>query len=235
MVVRPSPCDPNRVRSLLEAQTLDRPQAVEAHLETCEACQRQLETLAAGDNLWADVRRCLGPDADHGNPPTTGAVADGESQRDVEENEDADWLLGFPDFLGPSDNPAMLGHLGTYEIAGVIGRGGMGIVLKGFDAELNRYVAIKVLAPQLATSAAARQRFRREALAAAAVVHGHVLAIHTVVTSAALPYLVMPYVAGESLQQRIDRAGVLELKEILRIGMQVAEGLAAAHARAGPP
>jgi serine/threonine-protein kinase len=90
-------------------------------------------------------------------------------------------------------------------------------------------VAIKVLAPQLATSASARQRFAREARAAAAVVHDHVVAIHAVVPSAALPYLVMPYCAGESLQQRIDRTGALELKEILRIGMQVADGLAAAH------
>jgi serine/threonine-protein kinase len=124
----------------------------------------------------------------------------------------------------------MLGRLGHYEIVEVIGRGGMGIVLKGFDPQLNRYVAIKVLAPHLAASGAARQRFDREAKAAAAIVHEHVIAIHSISVESSPPYLVMPLIAGESLQQRIDRTGPLEIKEILRIGAQVAEGLAAAHA-----
>ncbi len=232
MVARPSKCDPNRVRALLQGQLLDQWQAeMESHLETCEDCRRELETLAAGADWWADVRRCLGREGHHDNPPPTGATNSNESNRDIAAEEGADSLAAFPHFLTPSDNPAMLGRLGTYEIVEVLGRGGMGVVLKGFDAELDRYVAIKVLAPQLATSASARQRFAREARAAAAVVHDHVVAIHAIVPSAALPYLVMPYCAGESLQQRIDRTGALELKEILRIGMQVADGLAAAHAQ----
>ena len=151
----------------------------------------------------------------------------------VGQQPDRDSLLDElpPGVLSPSDNPAMLGCLGPYEIAKVIGRGGMGIVLKGFDRDLNRYVAIKVLAPHLATSAAARQRFAREARAAAAVVHDHIVAIHDVDNTGRLPYLVMPFVAGQSLQERLDRDGSLELKEILRIAMQVAEGLTAAHAQ----
>ena len=84
----------------------------------------------------------------------------------------------------------------------------MGIVLKGFDRDLNRYVAIKVLAPHLATSAAARQRFAREARAAAAVVHDHIVAIHAVDNAGRLPYLVMPFVAGQSLQERLDQRRV---------------------------
>ena len=74
----------------------------------------------------------------------------------------------------------MLGRCAGYEISGVIGCGGMGIVLKGFDPALNRYAAIKVLAPHYASSGAARQRFAREAQAAAAVVHDNVIAIHGV-------------------------------------------------------
>ncbi len=107
----------------------------------------------------------------------------------------------------------------------------MGVVFKAFDTELNRPVAVKVLAPYLAGSGAARKRFAREARAAAAVGHEHVVAIHNVETDGESPFLVMPYVAGESLQQRIDRAGALELCEILRIAMQTASGLAAAHAQ----
>jgi formylglycine-generating enzyme required for sulfatase activity len=113
----------------------------------------------------------------------------------------------------------------------VIGRGGMGVVLKAFDAALHRVVAIKVMAPELATSATARKRFEREARAAAAVSHDHVVTIHAVEEAHGLPYLVMQYVAGVSVQDVLDQSGPLELKQILRIGMQTAAGLAAAHAQ----
>ncbi len=143
----------------------------------------------------------------------------------------------------------MLGRLGRYEIEQTIGAGGMGIVLKGFDTELNRPVAVKVLAPHLAHSGAARQRFAREARAAAAVVHEHVVAIHNVESDGVesggvqeggvaggdsprdVPFLVMQYVPGRSLEERVNQDGPLEPEEILRIGSQAAAGLAAAHAQ----
>ena len=131
--------------------------------------------------------------------------------------------------LEPADEPNVLGRLGGYDVLEIIGRGGMGVVLKGFDRELKRCVAIKVLAPHLAQSSLARKRFAREAQAAAAVVHPNVLAIHQVQPNGRLPFLVMPLVAGESLAERLAAQGTLELKEILRIGMQAAAGLAAAH------
>ena len=109
----------------------------------------------------------------------------------------------------------------------------MGVVLKAFDPSLSRVVAIKVLAPQMAASGAARRRFSREAKAAAAVVHDHVISIYAVDNDPAssLPYLVMPCIAGQSLQERIDRDGPLRNEEVLRIGRQTALGLAAAHAQ----
>jgi len=82
----------------------------------------------------------------------------------------------------------------------VIGRGGMGIVLRALDERLHRVVAIKVMAPQLATSAAARKRFSKEAQAAAAICHDHIVTIHAVDEANGSPYLVMQYVAGVSLQ-----------------------------------
>lgn len=105
----------------------------------------------------------------------------------------------------------------------------MGVVFKAIDTELNRPVAVKVLAPHLARNGAARQRFSRESRAAAAVVHEHVVAIHNVDSNAKHPYLVMQYVAGESLQARVDREGPLGVESILRIGIQAALGLFAAH------
>jgi WD40 repeat protein len=135
------------------------------------------------------------------------------------------------DFLSPAEKPGLLGRLGHYEVSEVIGRGGMGVVLKAFDQTLQRVVAIKALAAPLATSGTARKRFVREAQAAAAVRNEHVIDIHAVEEAGERPYLVMEYVSGVSLQQRLDRAGSLEIKEVLRIGLQTAAGLAAAHAQ----
>jgi hypothetical protein len=134
-------------------------------------------------------------------------------------------------FVTPTDKPGLLGSLGHYDLQEVIGHGGMGIVLKAIDDKLHRVVAIKVMAPQLATSLNARKRFIREAQAAAAVRDNHVIGIYAVEAGEELPYLVMEYVSGESLQQRLDRTGPLDLREILRIGHQTACGLAAAHAQ----
>ena len=154
---------------------------------------------------------------------------DGETQGVVpKDNKAAEDDLGF---LAPSDKPDVLGRLGHYDILELIGRGGMGTVLRAFDDKLHRVVAIKVMAAQLATNAAARKRFTREAQAQAAVSHDHVVTIHAVEGDRPQPYLVMQYVAGLSLQQRLDRDGPLALHEILRIGIQTASGLAAAHAQ----
>jgi len=127
--------------------------------------------------------------------------------------------------------PDHLGRLGPYEVVDRVGQGAMGVVYKAQDAALNRYVAIKALAPQWASDQAARRRFTREAQAAAAVTHPHVITIYAVGQWRGRPFLVMEFVTGLSLQQRIDERGPLELKELLRIGVQVASGLAAAHAQ----
>jgi WD40 repeat protein len=187
-----------------------------AHLEGCACCQQTLEELAGGTDAWSAAARHLG-----GEP-----AEDGASLRrvlaDLEADEPAaEAVPGEPDWAG---------GLGHYKVLGVLGRGGMGVVLKGFDRALHRVVAIKVMAPQLAGSAGARKRFVREARAAAAVRNEHVVNIHAVEDVSRLPYLVMEYIAGKSLQQRIDRDGPLGLEEILRIGTQVARGLTAAHA-----
>jgi WD40 repeat protein len=107
----------------------------------------------------------------------------------------------------------------------------MGLVLKGSDPVLRRVVAIKVLAPELSYLGSARLRFAREARAAASVAHEHVVAIHAVDSAKGLPYIVMQYVAGKSLEERIEQDGPLSIQEILRIGLQTASGLAAAHAQ----
>ena len=131
-------------------------------------------------------------------------------------------------FLEPSSDSGSLGRLGHYEIQDVIGKGAFGIVLKAFDEKLQRVVAIKVLAPEMATTSPARKRFLREARSSAAVRHDNVVSIYAVEDNP-LPYLVMEYIPGQTLQQRLDGTGPLDIREILRLGRQVAEGLAAAH------
>jgi hypothetical protein len=132
-------------------------------------------------------------------------------------------------FLAPVSKPGLLGQLGPYEVQTTLGRGGFGIVLKGFDERLHRVVAIKVLSPAYSANGAARARFLREARAAAAVKNEHVVGIYDVQGDADPPYLVMEYIEGVSLQDKLDRHGAASVKEILRVGMQIAEGLEAAH------
>jgi WD40 repeat protein len=134
-------------------------------------------------------------------------------------------------FLGLPGEPNSLGRLGHYEVLELVGHGGTGVVLKAWDTKLKRVVAVKALAPRLAASATARQRFVREAQATAAVRDDNVVAIYAVSEDGPVPFLVMEFISGLTLEQRVKRGRTLELKEILRIGMQVAAGLAAAHAQ----
>lgn len=150
----------------------------------------------------------------------------GDTETHAPGNNSGDLSL---DFLSPSDKPDSLGRLDHYEVQNVVGRGGMGIVLRAFDEKLHRVVALKGMTREIAGSTAARKRFSREAKAAAAVVHDHIVPIHAIEEAGPTPYLVMQFIQGQSLQQKIDAEGSLELKEILRIGMQIASGLAAAH------
>lgn len=195
--------------------TIDHNEVVK-HVENCEHCQARLETICQAGLTWEEAGELLRAnplDDSVGSSPDT---LDSRAGRT---------------FLHPSEHPQSLGRFGRYEIMEFLGRGGMGIVMRGFDPALNRYSAIKVLAPELATSAAARKRFSREAKCAAAVVHQHVVPIQTVDEHDGIPYLVMPVVEGKSLQQRVDQAGPLAVVEAVRIAAQIAEGLAAAHSQ----
>jgi serine/threonine protein kinase len=202
------------------------------HVARCEACQSRLAELAGGETWWSEARESLSGGAEFDWTP-----AASWSARVLPERP-ADWPIARQQrdsavrkLLAPASHPELLGRLGRYDIERVIGAGGMGIVLKAHDSELNRPIAVKVLASHLAHVGAARERFAREGRAAAAVVHEHVVAIYNVESDGEVPFLVMQYVPGRSLQARVDAEGPLAVEEILRIGMQAASGLAAAHAQ----
>lgn len=225
-------CDAAVVQRYLDRQlSADDEAALEMHLDHCSTCRRTLDNSAAEDSWWNEASRFLPADEWDGACSLTHTGLSSAEDNTEMSRDPASILRRLSAWLDPTDDPAMLGRFGGYEIVGVIGEGGMGVVLKGHEPSLNRYVAIKVLAPHLASNGAARQRFSREAQAAAAVLHENVIAIHRVDESKGLPYLVMPYIAGVSLQKRLDEEGPLALVAILRIGRQIAAGLAAAHAQ----
>ncbi len=216
-------CDDVALEAILRTDPPSEPSEEQlAHVETCSRCQQRITELAGPMAMWQGVKAAISKSAEssqqRGFPPVNldpSAIHWTESMA--------------KQLLSPPTHPEMLGRLGRYEVERLIGSGGMGVVFKAFDTELNRPVAIKLLAPYLASSGPAWKRFAREARAAAAVVHQHVVPIHNVETERESPFIVMHYVSGESLQARIDRNGPLQLCEILRIGMQVADGLSAAH------
>lgn len=230
MNTQPETCNP----SLVDAYLTETLRAVEEaeflrHLESCASCRRQIEQAAAEPASWSDAEEFLRDQPfDSVSFGTSSSFSGQDELSDCKAVASAEvaQVLGM---LNPTDHPEMLGRLGGYEVSGVIGSGGMGVVLKAFDGPLDRTVAIKVLAPRLASSGAARRRFAREAKAAATVLHPNVIVIHGVLNDGPLPFLVMPYIRGESLQRRLDRQGPLQTEEILRIGQQVASGLSAAH------
>ena len=239
MKTSPAQCDPVLLRKSLQ-DCLSEPQEewLAAHLDDCVSCQLQITTMAAGGDDWSRVEQALRDEISGTYPPCRGMLStlvsgslsssSGHSQSARAEVRPSDFAV---DFLEPARQADSIGRINDIEILSVIGQGDNGIVLKGYQQELNRLVAVKVMAAQLATSAESRKRFGREAQATAAIVHPNVMPILTVHSSGQLPYLVMPYVDCESLQERLDRGGSLPTLDILRIGHQVASGLAAAHSQ----
>jgi eukaryotic-like serine/threonine-protein kinase len=235
---------PSQLQALLDSQLSAAEQSdLVRHLDGCEGCQQAMQNLANGGKPWTDpvlqldsdrpaVESAFWPTVAHLNrvgptplPPESVTVPAPDHPATASE-------LAL-DFLAPPEEPGTLGRLERFHVLRVVGRGGMGMVLEALDACLQRKVAIKVMDPQLARDETSRKRFCREARAAAAVVHENVVTIHQVDTDEKhdLPYLVMQYVAGESLQELLDRKGALPVADIVSIGQQIAQGLAAAHSQ----
>src|SRR5262245_28262936 len=118
--------------------------------------------------------------------------------------------------------------LGPYEVLAAVGAGGMGEVYRGRDTRLDRTVAIKVLSPHLAQSPELRQRFEREARAISSLSHPHICALFDIGHENGTDFLVMEYLAGESLADRLPK-GPLPLPSALRVGLEIAGALEAAH------
>src|SRR5262245_60183592 len=113
-------------------------------------------------------------------------------------------------------------RLGPYEVVGAIGAGGMGEVYKAKDTRLDRTVAVKVLPAHLSSSAESRQRFEREAKTISQLSHSHICALYDVGREGDVAYLVMEYLEGETLSDRLGK-GSLSLEQTLRYATEIAD------------
>jgi serine/threonine protein kinase len=135
------------------------------------------------------------------------------------------------DFLERGREAGDLGQLGHYRILKQIGEGGMGTVFHAVDTKVDREVAVKVIRPDF-RGTDAEARFEREARATAQIKHDHVVEIYHFDRIGEVLCLEMPLLRGESLHARLQREKQLPLADVLKIGREMAEGLAAAHAAA---
>ncbi|MFO0926746.1 MAG: serine/threonine-protein kinase [Gemmataceae bacterium] len=184
----------------------------------CPRCDRAI-TIP----LKSDFSTVVGKPADRPIAPRSGS---GVKRRPAESTR-ADELA----FLAPPQGKDELGRLGNYRVLKVLGSGGMGIVLLAEDLKLKRNVAIKVMKKAVAAVLMHRERFIREAQATAQIEHDHIVPIYQVDEHDGVPFLAMKLLVGESLEERLVRDKTLDPEAVCRIGMEIAEGLAAAHER----
>src|SRR2546427_1632480 len=119
-------------------------------------------------------------------------------------------------------------NLGPYEVLGALGAGGMGEVYRARDTRLDRTVAVKILPDHLASRAELRERFEREARTVASLNHPHICTLHDIGHQDGTDYLVMEYLEGETLAQRLLR-GPLPLEQVLQFAIEIADALDKAH------
>jgi len=238
----PQPDQPQQF--LLGIMSGDDSQQIESHFENCESCLQQAEKISSQDTLTNAL-------ADR---ETNSILANLKIQKSVEKISEStltkmnemsvtsqtvitpapgdaatDASSSFLHFLSPAKSDDELGRLGGYRILSCIGQGGMGLVLLAEDLQLQRKVALKVIKPEVASQADAKDRFLREARTAASIEHDNIVTIFQVGEENGVVYLAMQLLEGEALQERVAREKTMSLRDTVRIAGQIASGLKAAH------
>lgn len=236
------PTLPEIMRVLRTEAALDQIDDLVQHLVTCPVCINTLAELNLGDTISARLRTlqtaegridreridslilALRTAVGSGRAaPLTDEITETDPAADLRGEEP--WLSLLSPPLGPDE----LGRLGGYRVLRVLGHGGMGAVFEAEDPDLGRLMALKVPHRSLMKHPTARERFLREARTAAAVKDDRIVTIYQVGQVGDLPFIAMELLAGETLDARLDRERNMPIAEVLRIGREMAEGLAAAH------
>lgn len=224
--MRPRTCPSEQ--QLQAFQLGDLPEAslleVADHLEICPECEtraRQLDTDA--DAILAAIRE---PSV-AASPRITRAMAP-PSPAPVPPPEAGADATAYPFFLPPLQ-PDEIGRLDNYRVLRLLGKGGMAFVFQAEDIALRRPVALKVMKPNLSSDADAGKRFLREARIMASIKHEHLVTVYQAGQEGSVYYLAMELLHGESLAARLERSGPCTVSEILRLGREIAGGLAVVH------
>jgi len=213
---------------------------IQKHLDHCEPCLTSLQQCVASDEFLNAVRT---------NRPTNsettqtlnvsidwlrGALATWMRTHDRTESDKVVLPPSMADVKGlfsPPEAPDEIGRMANFRVLRVLGVGGMAVVFEAEDMGLKRRVALKLMRPAIAASPGATERFLREAQSAAALKHEHVMTVYQVGTFGATPFMALELLSGETLDARLNRTGRMSVREVARIGREIALGLAAAHAR----
>jgi len=231
------------LRSLLLGELSEEDAApLESHLLECLACVARMRSLRSADTLVVALQQAR-------NTELPG-VQSSSIDRLVQRLSDRSQLVthsslldatvapsakGIPNvqdliaLLEPAAGPDELGRLGGFRVLKLLGQGGMGAVFLAEDVQLRRHVALKLLKTGRSGHSGAVERFMREARAAAAVRHDHVVTIYQVGESHGVPFIAQELLEGETLDDRLQRDSRLPIAEAIRIGREIAAGLAAAH------
>lgn len=183
------------------------------HLDTCVACQKTVEQDTAGISVPDQLAE------------TRQSQSDPDYRELVDRIKSPEWAP--PPFANEGFDPRKSWQNESFELISELGRGGMGVVYLAHEKSLDRKVAVKFLTPQLASQPGAKQRFVREAKAAAAIRDSGAITIHGV-SEGSPPFIVMEYVEGETLQERMERKP-FTVEETIDIAKQIARVLHQAH------
>lgn len=226
-----SPCFPaDTLRQVLDgglpAAALEE---VQAHVDGCKLCLSVLEQLSEDVELSGWIRTKQACPAEPGLDQLLQELLD--TRQTLATFKELNQLDQQSDAKGRADDVLAAHDFPGFEIERELGRGGMGIVFQALQAPLQRRVAIKLLRPDRNADAGSRQRFLNEARASASIKHDNVVDLYAVTLhKCGSPFLVMEYIAGPTLRERIEKYGALPPREAGEICAQIAGGLAAAHA-----
>jgi serine/threonine-protein kinase len=208
----------------------------ESHLDSCIACRRILEEQAAEEGFWVETKSALNKPLDSTIPAddvkrlanSLRLAFHGSSKIDLASFEEEELNAGWKHWLGPATMENSIGRVLKYEILSIIGQGGMGIVFRAVDTELNRIVALKTLSAEVRFHGDARLRLLREARATALLSHPNIIPIFAFETWAGVPFIVSPFVPGGNLHDYVS-SNDLSIEQLLLMAVQVTEALAVLH------